>query len=240
MTSGRDADLSRLHVVVPLRTLEGGKTRLGAALDAEEREELIVGMLRHVLGVVHAWGRAAGVLVVSPDPALLRIAAAAGAATLAQRNGTLNDGLRVAIRDATASGATAVLIIPADLPLVEPRALERLCDAADAALAAGRGRPLVAIAPADARTGTNGLLLSPPDVIEPAFGPDSLRAHLEAARAAGASVQVVTEDLLGFDLDTPGDVERLGPARLAELQAMGAAADAVGAAADATGAGSAP
>ena len=231
MSTGGQADLSRLHVVVPLRTLEGGKTRLGAALEAEEREELIVGMLRHVLGVVRAWGRAADVVVVSPDPTLLGIAAAAGARTLRQRSGTLNDGLRLAIEDVIAGDATAVLIIPGDLPLVGPHALERFCDAADAALAAGRGRPLVAIAPADARTGTNGLLLSPPDVIEPAFGPDSLRAHLEAARMAGATVQVVDEELLAFDLDTPGDVERLDPDRLAELQAMGASVDATGASA---------
>ncbi len=225
VSSGARADLARLHVVVPLRTLEGGKTRLGAALDAEEREELIVGMLRHVLAVIDAWGGAADVLVVSPDPVLLSIAATAGARTLRQRGGDLNDGLRLGIADVVAGGATAVLIVPADLPLVEPAALARLCEAADATLAAGAGRPLVAIAPADARTGTNGLLLSPPGVIEPAFGPDSLRAHLEAARRAGASVQVVTDELLGFDLDTPADVERLAPERLAELQGLGAIAE---------------
>ena len=40
------ADLTSLHAVVPLRTLAGGKARLGEALDAEEREELVLGMLR--------------------------------------------------------------------------------------------------------------------------------------------------------------------------------------------------
>ena len=225
-------DLSRLHVVVPLRTLDGGKSRLGAALDAEEREDLIVGMLRHLLATIGAWGGAADVLVVSPDPALLSIAAATGARTLRQRSGDLNDGISLGIADAAAREATAVLVLPADLPLLEPTALARLRDAADAALAAGSGRALVAIVPAEARNGTNALLLSPPDVIAPAFGEDSLRAHLEAAHAANASLQLVDDPALGFDLDTPGDVERLDSRRLAELQAIGADAGVVASAAD--------
>ncbi len=229
MSDTGGGDLSRLHVVVPLRTLEGGKSRLGAALDAEEREELIVGMLRHLLDTIAAWGGAADVLVVSPDPVLLSIAASAGARTLRQRAGGLNDGIRLGVADVSAGGATAVLVLPGDLPLADPAALARLHDAADAALAAGGGRALVAIVPADARSGTNGLLLSPPDVIDPAFGSDSLRAHLEAAREAGASVQLVEDSALGFDLDTPGDVERLDSGRLAELQAIGASAGVAGA-----------
>ncbi len=216
------ADLSRLHAVVPLRSLEGGKTRLGAALDAEEREDLIVGMLRHVLGTLLAWGGASEILVVSPDRALLSIASAAGARTLRQDAGDLNEAIRLGRDDVMAGGATALLVLPGDLPLLEPEALERLREAADAALAAGGGAPLVAIVPADARSGTNALVLSPPDVIEPAFGPESLRAHLEAARAANASVLLVEDPAVGFDLDTPADVERLQPARLAELQAIGA------------------
>jgi len=224
MSGAGGGDLSRLHVVVPLRTLDGGKTRLGAALDAEEREDLILGMLRHLLVTIRAWGGAVDVLVVSPDPELLSIASDSGVRTLRQRRGGLNDGIRLGIADAAAGQASAVLVLPADLPLVDPASLVRLRDAADAALAAGGGRALVAIVPADARHGTNALLLSPPDVIGPAFGEDSLRAHLEAARAAGASVQLVDDPALGFDLDTPADVERLDSGRLAELQAIGAEA----------------
>ena len=107
-----------------------------------------------------------------------------------------------------------MLILPADLPLLERASLDRLLDAADAALAAGSGRPLVAIAPSDARDGTNGLLLFPTDVIEPAFGAGSFEAHVRAAAAADATLQVVTDAGLGFDLDTPEDLEMLphGPA----------------------------
>jgi 2-phospho-L-lactate guanylyltransferase len=82
----------------------------------------------------------------------------------------------------------------------------------------------VVIAPADARSGTNALLVSPPDAIAPGFGPGSLERHLRAAEAAGASTQLVVDAALGFDLDTPDDLAVLGPARLAELLAPSAAA----------------
>ena len=221
MSESGPADLSRLHVVVPLRTLEGGKSRLGEALDAEERGALVVGMLCYLLDAVRAWGAAEAVHVVSPDRTLLHLAAAAGANPIRQREGDLNAGLRLARTVALAGGATALLVLPADLPLVAPDALARFLDAADAALAAGSGHPLVAIAAADARGGTNALLLAPPGVIELAFGPDSLERHLREAAAAGATVQIVTDPALAFDLDTPDDLDRLEPWRLADLQALG-------------------
>ena len=114
-----------------------------------------------------------------------------------------------------------MLVLPADLPLLAAPALDRLLDAADAALTAGSGRPLVVIAPSDARGGTNALLLSPPDVIEPCFGPHSLEAHVRAAATAGATLQLVVDPSLGFDLDAPEDLQQLDPAVIHELEAAG-------------------
>ena len=70
-------------------------------------------------------------------------------------------------------------------------------------------------------SGTNALLLSPPAVIEPAFGPASLEAHVRAARSADASVQLVIDPQLGFDLDTPEDLERVDASVLLELTRQG-------------------
>ncbi len=224
--------LANLHAVVPLRSLEGGKTRLGGALDAEERETLVSGLLRHTLEVLRAWPPLRGIHVVSGDPAVLSLAAATGANAVAEQSDgeaspdTLNAALRAGRDAAVQAGATAVLLLPADLPLLDVDALESLLDAADAALAAGSGHAVAVLAPADARDGTNALLLAPPDAVEPAFGPSSLERHLRAAAAAGASVQVVVEPGVSFDLDTPDDVERLDARRLAELTALGAAVSA--------------
>ncbi|CAN5825847.1 2-phospho-L-lactate guanylyltransferase [soil metagenome] len=219
------ASLSSLHAIVPVRGLGDGKERLGPALDAEEREALVLGMLLETLAVLQAVPGVARVHVVSRDETLLRLAARDGAALLGEdRPGDLNSALRSGRESALADGATAVLYLPADLPLVSVPALTALLDAADAALAAGQGAPAVVVAPADVGGGTNALLLCPPGVIEPSFGPGSLAAHLRAVAEAGASLQLVLEPALGFDLDTPEDLERLEAAQLLALIERGATA----------------
>ena len=218
------ADLSTLHVVVPVRALDDGKRRLSPVLDASQRSAVVAGLLEHTLRALEVWGGAAMIHVVSPDPAVVPIAQARGGRPLVQSDEGLNEAIVAARRVATDIGATAMLVLPSDLPDLEPASLEALIEAADAALAAGAGQPVVVIAPADARSGTNALLLSPPDAIEPGFGPGSLERHLRAAEAAGASTQLVVDAALGFDLDTPDDLTVLGPARLAELLAPSPAA----------------
>ena len=210
-----------LYAIVPLRTLAGGKARLGGALDAEEREELVLGMLRRTLGVLADWAPVARVLVVSPDAALLAGLRGRNVTTIRQYGEGLNEGLQLARDAAVKSGAKAVLIVPADLPHLDAAGLDGLLEAADAALAASGGGPLVVIAPSDARQGTNALLLSPPAVIEPSFGAASFEAHVRQAAHLGASVQVVQDATLGFDLDTPEDLELLSPTELSSLMRLG-------------------
>jgi 2-phospho-L-lactate guanylyltransferase (CobY/MobA/RfbA family) len=98
-----------------------------------------------------------------------------------------------------------------------------LLDGADAALAAGNGRALVVVAPADARGGTNALLVTPPNLIDPKFGETSLEAHLRAAAQADATVQLVHDPALAFDLDTPDDLERLDTDTVLDLEHRGQA-----------------
>ena len=86
--------LDPLHAVVPVRTLAGGKARLGEALDAEEREELVLGMLTHTLSLLAAWTPCVRVHVVTPDPTILRLVATPTVSTIAQTTGGLNEGLR--------------------------------------------------------------------------------------------------------------------------------------------------
>jgi 2-phospho-L-lactate guanylyltransferase len=215
--------LSDVHVVLPIRSRDAAKTRLGLALDPEERDVLVIGMLANTVRVVAQWPPCHLIHVVSSDYALTKIVARGidWIETVSDPGTGLNDALRAGRDAAVAAGATAVLILPADLPLLATESLDRLLHAADATLAAGNGGPVVVIAPADARTGTNALLLAPPTVIEPLFGVDSFAAHLRAAAIADASVQVIDDALLGFDLDTPDDLERLDLDRRLALEGIG-------------------
>ena len=112
----------------------------------------------------------------------------------------LNDGLREARDEAIAGGASAVLVLPIDIPRVSAASLGPLVD-----LAAGAKDPLVAIVPDRHGRGTNALVLRPPDVIDFCFGGDSWQAHLEAARAADATIETL-DGPLTLDIDTPEDL----------------------------------
>jgi 2-phospho-L-lactate guanylyltransferase len=67
----------------------------------------------------------------------------------------------------------------------------------------------VVIVPDRHGTGTNALLLTPPTVIEPSFGPDSCDRHARVGRSVGAEVEVVDVPSLAVDVDTPDDLEVL-------------------------------
>jgi len=209
--------------VLPIRSSDAAKTRLGLALDPEERDVLVLGMFANTVGVLAGWPSCRLVHVVTSDYAVIDVVARdlTSVLTVSDPGTGLNDALRAGRDAAVAAGATAVLMLPADLPLLNTASLDRLLAAADATIAAGNGGPVVIIAPADARTGTNALLLAPPHVIEPHFGPESFAAHLRAAATVEASVQIIDDPLLGFDLDTTDDLERLDLARRLELEAIG-------------------
>jgi 2-phospho-L-lactate guanylyltransferase len=186
-------------VVVPVRSFEGAKSRLGEALDAEERRELVARLLRRIVHAALATPAVAEVLVVSPDPDLLAYAATVGARPVHQRSSGLNPALREA-RAAAAPRAVRLLVLPGDVVAVSPTAIEALLAAGDDA-----GTPSVVVAPDRHGLGTNALLLDPPDVIEPAFGATSRADHRRLAAAAGAAY-VEVEGTLGLDVDTPDDL----------------------------------
>ena len=72
--------------------------------------------------------------------------------------------------------------------------------------------PEVVIVPDRHGTGTNALLLTPPDVIEPSFGDDSRARHERLAQEAGATVRVAEIASLMLDVDTPEDLDALAEA----------------------------
>ena len=198
------ADLSRIVAIVPVRSLSGAKSRLGEPLDPEERADLILALLRRTVAAALAARRLDGVAVVSQDAELLTQARAMGAASLLQESDGRNEGLSET-RDSAGSEATALLVLPADLPAVSAGAIERLVEAGEEAAQREPERPVVVLVPDRHGTGTNALLMAPPNAIEFRFGEGSRAAHAAEAIAAGAAY-VELDGPLAFDLDTPEDL----------------------------------
>jgi len=184
-------------VVIPVRSFEDAKSRLGAVLDPEERRDLVERLLRRTVAAALATDGVTDVVVISPDPEVLVVAEAAGARRITQRSRGLNPALQEA-RDAI--DADRLLVLPADLPGVTPAAIAAILAAGDAADA-----PSVVLAPDRHGRGTNALLLDPPEVIDPAFGVSSRSGHAWLASSADAAF-VEVPGVLALDVDTPDDL----------------------------------
>ena len=188
-----------VYTVVPVKDLQGTKSRLAPVLDPAARAGLTLYMMgRVVTRALEAGVDAVG--VVSPDPIVLDEALKRGATPLVQKSRGLNPALEEGRLWATHNGASALLVLPADLPLIEPEDVR-------AVLAGGASAPVV-VTPDGTRTGTNALLLRPPDALPFLFGPESFRAHLQAAGDRDIEARVCENGHLSFDLDTAGDLAK--------------------------------
>ena len=105
------------------------------------------------------------------------------------------------VRHAIDEGFERVLCVPGDCPALDPHEVD--------ALLAGAAETSVVIVSDRHGTGTNGLLLSPPDAIEPSFGPDSCARHNALAFQAGASCRIEPVPSLLLDIDTGADLAAL-------------------------------
>jgi 2-phospho-L-lactate guanylyltransferase len=191
--------------LLPIRALASAKGRLGAALSGDARERLTLAMLADMVDALDASRAVARTFVVSADAAVLEAAANLGAEPLPESScqaGGLNGAVRDAAGQLVAAGVTRLLMIPGDVPLIEPREIDALF-----ALDADR-HPVIAVA-SRSGTGTNGLLLSPPDVITPRFEGASLEAHRMACRERGLTLKEAPQPSFALDVDTPEDITLL-------------------------------
>lgn len=220
----------RATVILPVKRFGDAKQRLLTALDRPQRAALVKAMLTDVLVAATEAGSVERVIVVTSEGRAERIALGHARRTEtpievfeepADRGHP--EAATLGIVRAKALGATCVALLPGDCPLLD-------ADELDAALERMRqGR--VAIVPDRHGTGTNALLMAPPDAIGPAFGPGSCARHSERAERAGHEVAVEPLASLALDVDTPDDLHELAavlesepdraPATAGALEAIG-------------------
>jgi 2-phospho-L-lactate/phosphoenolpyruvate guanylyltransferase len=197
------ATSSRPWGILPVKRLDWAKSRLNGALSPEQRRALAAGLMQNALLALLNSNALERVVVVSADPEALALAQAHGAEVLAEAStGGLNQALTNARAAAVRRGATSLLVLASDLPLVMPSDVETF-------VLEMKG-PGVILAPDRRRQGTNALLLRPAGAIEFAFGLNSFERHRLLARQAGLNARVSELPRLAFDVDLPEDLDDLG------------------------------
>ncbi len=222
----------RATAIIPVKRFGNAKQRLLATLDRPQRAALVKAMLGDVLGTTSDSRQVERVIVVTSERRAQRIALAH-----AQRVEVPLEVLQepadrghpeaatLGIVRAQALGARCVVLLPGDCPLLDAAEL----DAALQRMHEGR----VAVVPDRHGSGTNALMMSPPDAIGPAFGPGSRARHADRAERAGHEVAVEPLPSLALDVDTLEDLDTMrtvldaSPARAprtaAELTRLGRA-----------------
>ena len=197
----------RTLAVVPIKTLTSAKQRLSGALATGARQSLAQAMFSDVLASLRRSHQVEAIAVVTADVVANAVAHGERVTVLPDDH---QDGQSAAaligMRYAVAAGYERVVLVPGDTPLLEAVELDELllrCEADPVA---------VGVVPDRHGTGTNALVLCPPGVLEPSFGPGSFNRHLNHAKGAGLTHRAEHVPSLAHDVDTPEDLAALSEA----------------------------
>lgn len=193
----------RTLAIVPVKRFLAAKARLGDALSGGTRRALTEAMVTDVLMALRRATAVDEVVLVTSEPSAEAIGRSYGASVIADPlEAGQSAAAQIGIAHALEAGFARVVLVPGDTPALDPAELEALL--APAVL----GRAVTIVADRHG-TGTNALVLVPPDVIDPAFGPGSRERHEQAAAAAGVACSVTQLPTLEHDVDTAEDLDAL-------------------------------
>jgi 2-phospho-L-lactate guanylyltransferase len=200
----------RTAAILPVKRFSMAKQRLGASVTEPLRLQLARAMVADVLAALAETESNEITIVVTREESVAEAASSQGAVVV---DDILDAGQSAAaelgVERALAQGIERILCVPGDCPALDPAELEDLLESgAGGADRARRAREVV-IVPDRHGTGTNGLLLSPPDAISPSFGPGSFERHRALALAAGLPCRVERPPSLLLDIDTGADLAAL-------------------------------
>jgi 2-phospho-L-lactate/phosphoenolpyruvate guanylyltransferase len=216
----------RTAAILPVKSFARAKQRLGASVADRLRAELVRAMVADVLLALDQTASIERTIVVTREDSVIDTAREQGALVVRDvHEGGQSAAVALGVRRALAEEIERVLCIPGDCPALDPAELEAL-------LSAGAdGAPELVIVPDRHGTGTNGLLLTPPDAIAPSFGPASCERHRTLALAADVPCRLERPPSLLLDIDTGADLAALRD-RLADTSARATRTRAVLARAD--------
>jgi 2-phospho-L-lactate guanylyltransferase len=191
----------RTAAILPVKRFSKAKQRLGMSVADTLRLALARAMVTDVLHALAHTEAIERTIIVTSEPSVADSARELDALLLED---VAEDGQSAAvalgIAHALTDGIERVLCVPGDCPTLDPAEL--------AALLAGDAQE-TAVVPDRHGSGTNALLLAPPDAFAPSFGPDSCQRHLALAHAAGVACRIERVPSLLLDIDTGADLDAL-------------------------------
>src|SRR6185369_2833682 len=191
-------------ILVPVKNLSNAKQRLASLLDQPTRTELAQAMLLDVLSVLSNWASCPEVGIVTNDSHAMNLAAKFGFEVIQDSNISETAAIELATQICESRGVESTLVIPGDIPLINPAELDQIMNAAPA-----QGSVLV---PAADGRGTNAAFRRPAGLFPLRFGNDSFKPHRAAAEATGLLCAIISLQGIALDIDNPSDLQELAAA----------------------------
>ncbi len=183
--------------ILPIKRFPAAKSRLGRSIADPLRGDLARAMAGDVLVALSRTPSIARTIVVTGEPSVAAAARYLGALAIDDGDDeSQNAAVALGAARALAEGFQRVLCVPGDCPALDPAEIDELLAEPGA----------ITVVPDRHGTGTNGLVLEPPDAIAASFGPGSFERHLELARQAGTACRVARPSSLLLDIDTGEDL----------------------------------
>src|SRR3954454_13556293 len=169
----------RPAAILPVKSFDTAKQRLGEALGSGSRAALAAAMCSDVLAALERSRMLQAIVVVSGDRKVSDIVAGRDVLLIDdQVEKGQSHAARAGLARMASLGLDRAALVPSDCPLLDPAELEELF--VPPAAGSDRGR-----APDRLDAATNALVTDPAGPFEPQFGPGSRKRHTEQAERRG-------------------------------------------------------
>lgn len=194
-----------VYAVIPVKDLCESKTRLSDVLSLDARKRLTLFMLEDVISTLKYSKLLTGIVIVSSSLEVLDLGRSLCCETVTEgsRGIGLNKAVELGVEYSGKHGAEAVLILPADIPMINLEDVDRLL-----LMGLSLNKPYVVVSPSK-DGGTNALMISLPTPITFRFGPNSCTLHLYEAEKTSSNVAIFHSKSIMLDIDDEEDIDFL-------------------------------
>lgn len=193
-----------LWTVLPVKSLQETKSRLGRVLSLDERGQLTQRLLVRTLALLQTTPYICETAVISRDANVQAIATQFGCRSAAEEAGSgLNGAAAAGVALAAANGATHCLVLPSDLPFLRESELLELVYLAQTAV----HHPTLILCSDRQQQGTNAMILPVNLAFRFQYGRNSFQLHQQEASRLNLICQIAQFPGLQFDLDTEQDYD---------------------------------
>jgi 2-phospho-L-lactate/phosphoenolpyruvate guanylyltransferase len=192
---------ARLNILLPVKNLDCCKQRLASVLTRQERQQLVLALLKKNLHTLITHFSQHDILVITPDHTVSALAEQMKVRVLVEPVAQgLNAAVEAGTRWSLAHGYQTQVVLAPDIADLNVNELQQLIYHASTATA-------VTIAAAT-DWGTNVLLTRPPNAIPFQYGPCSAKRMLLNSTQRGIACNLLHLPHLSLDIDTPDDLDR--------------------------------